>query len=71
MTRSGSNRAVMSEKERVPVARTVLQQCLHAKLQVKPAEQHSEAQFVEVRTEGRVILCPSSVAATSLVEIVL
>lgn len=61
----------MSEKERAPVARTVLQQCLHAKLQVKPAEQHSEAQFVEVRTGDRVIMCPSSVAAASLVENVL
>lgn len=39
----------MSEKERPPVARVVLQQCLHAKLQVKPAEQDSDAQFVEVR----------------------
>lgn len=40
----------MSEKEMLPVARAVLQQCLHAKLQVKPAEQDSEAQFVEVST---------------------
>lgn len=40
----------MSEKEKLPVARAVLQQCLHARLQVKPAEQDSEAQFVEVST---------------------
>lgn len=40
----------MAQKEVLPVARAVLQQCLHAKLQVKPAEQDSEAQFVEVST---------------------
>lgn len=38
----------MSEKEG-PVARTVLQQCLQATLQVKPAEEGSEAQYVQVR----------------------
>lgn len=39
----------MSEKGSGPVARTVLQQCLQARLQVKPAEEDSEAQFVQVR----------------------
>lgn len=39
----------MSEKGCTPVARTVLQQCLQARLQVKPADEHSEAQFVQVR----------------------
>lgn len=38
----------MSDKDRAPVARTVLQQCLHARLQVKPAGEKSEAQFVQV-----------------------
>ncbi|XP_056915186.1 D-aminoacyl-tRNA deacylase 2 [Takifugu flavidus] len=38
----------MSEKDRAPVARTVLQQCLHARLQVKPAGEKSEAQFVQI-----------------------
>lgn len=38
----------MSDKDRLPVARAVLQQCLHAELQVKPAEGDCEAQFVEV-----------------------
>lgn len=39
----------MTEKGCNPVARTVLQQCLQARLQVKPADEHSEAQFVQVR----------------------
>lgn len=39
----------MSEKDRALVARTVLQQCLHARLQVKPADEHSEAEFVQVK----------------------
>lgn len=41
----------MSEKDRALVARTVLQQCLHARLQVKPAGEHSEAEFVQVRVK--------------------
>lgn len=44
---------VMSEKDGATVARTVLQQCLQARLQVKPADEHSEAQFVQVRTGDR------------------
>lgn len=40
----------MAEKGSAPVARAVLQQCLQARLQVKPAEENSEAQFVQVRT---------------------
>lgn len=31
-----------------PLARTVLQQCLHARLQVKPAKEEAEAEWVEV-----------------------
>lgn len=49
----------MSEKDRAPVACTVLQQCLQARLQVKPADEYSEGQFVQVRTVDRVIGCPS------------
>ena len=33
------------------LARTVLQQCLHGRLQVKPADEHSEAEWVEVRDQ--------------------
>lgn len=40
----------MSAKDhRAPAARTVLQQCLHARLQVKPAGEHGEAEFVQVK----------------------
>lgn len=39
----------MTEKGSGPVVRTVLQQCLRARLQVKPAEEDQEAQFVQVR----------------------
>lgn len=39
----------MSEKSCGPAARAVLQQCLQARLQVKPAEGDSEAQWVQVR----------------------
>lgn len=50
----------MSEKDQAPVARTVLQQCLQARLQVKPADENSEAQFVQVRTGDCVIMGPST-----------
>lgn len=46
----------MSEKDRAAVARTVLQQCLHARLQVKPAEEESEAQFVQVKESNILVL---------------
>lgn len=53
------HRHVMSETGRAPAARAVLQQCLQARLQVKPAEELSEAQFVQVRTGDRfmVFIC--------------
>ncbi|KAG7232993.1 hypothetical protein INR49_007880 [Caranx melampygus] len=37
----------MTDRGSGPVARTVLQQCLQARLQVKPADGDSEAQFVQ------------------------
>uniref|UniRef100_H3C1Y6 D-aminoacyl-tRNA deacylase n=1 Tax=Tetraodon nigroviridis TaxID=99883 RepID=H3C1Y6_TETNG len=46
----------MSEKERALAARTVLQQCLHARLQVRPAGEHSEAEFVQVRMDRGTVL---------------
>lgn len=45
----------MSEKDRALVARTVLQQCLHARLQVKPAGEHSEAEFVQVKESNLLV----------------
>lgn len=46
----------MSEKEG-PVARTVLQQCLQATLQVKPAEEGSEAQYVQIGRGMVIYIC--------------
>lgn len=40
-----------------PLARTLLQQCLQATLQVKPADDESEAEYVQVS-------CPFSVQET-------
>ncbi|KAM3594851.1 uncharacterized protein V6R79_014985 [Siganus canaliculatus] len=47
----------MSEKGSAPVARTVLQQCLRATLQVKPAEEQSEAQFVQIDRGMVIYIC--------------
>lgn len=47
----------MSETGRAPVARTVLQQCLQARLQVKPAEELSEAQFVQIDRGMVIYVC--------------
>ncbi|TMS21517.1 D-aminoacyl-tRNA deacylase 2 [Larimichthys crocea] len=40
-----------------PVARTVLQQCVQARLQVSPAEQDTEAQFVQIDRGVVIYLC--------------
>ncbi|XP_062974962.1 D-aminoacyl-tRNA deacylase 2 [Elgaria multicarinata webbii] len=40
-----------------PVARAVLQQCLHARLQVKPAEPGSEAEWVEIQRGLIIYVC--------------
>ncbi|XP_069573155.1 D-aminoacyl-tRNA deacylase 2 [Brachyistius frenatus] len=47
----------MTEKDSAPVARTVLQQCLQARLQVKPAEETSEAQFVQIDRGMVIYIC--------------
>lgn len=47
----------MTEKVCTPVARTVLQQCLQARLQVKPADEHSEAQFVQIDRGMVIYIC--------------
>ncbi|KAJ0063204.1 hypothetical protein NL108_013377 [Boleophthalmus pectinirostris] len=46
----------MSEKE-APVARTVLQQCLRASLMVKPAEEGSEAEYVQIDKGMVIYIC--------------
>ncbi|XP_058471728.1 D-aminoacyl-tRNA deacylase 2-like [Solea solea] len=48
----------MTEKKDGAVfARTVLQQCLHATLQVKPAEDQSQAQFVQIHRGMVIYIC--------------
>ncbi|KAM7403764.1 hypothetical protein PAMA_004273 [Pampus argenteus] len=47
----------MTERSGAPVARTVLQQCLRARLQVKPAEELSEAQFVQIDRGTVIYIC--------------
>ncbi|XP_074547346.1 D-aminoacyl-tRNA deacylase 2-like [Halichoeres trimaculatus] len=48
----------MTEKgSGAPVARTVLQQCLQARLQVKPADEHSEAEFVQIERGMVIYIC--------------
>ncbi|KAG7510820.1 hypothetical protein JOB18_032842 [Solea senegalensis] len=48
----------MTEKKDGAVfARTVLQQCLHATLQVKPAEDQSQAQFVQIDRGMVIYIC--------------
>ncbi|KAG9336396.1 hypothetical protein JZ751_002743 [Albula glossodonta] len=48
----------MSDGKLPPVlARTVLQQCLHARLQVKPAEGESEAEWVEIQRGMVIYVC--------------
>ncbi|KAM3870854.1 D-aminoacyl-tRNA deacylase 2 [Diretmus argenteus] len=40
-----------------PAARTVLQQCLHARLQVKPPDEQSEAEWVEIDRGMVIYVC--------------
>ncbi|XP_059209769.1 D-aminoacyl-tRNA deacylase 2-like [Centropristis striata] len=47
----------MTERSSSPAARTVLQQCLQARLQVKPADEHSEAQFVQIDRGMVIYIC--------------
>ncbi|KAM4543032.1 D-aminoacyl-tRNA deacylase 2-like [Odontesthes bonariensis] len=47
----------MTEKSCSLAARTVLQQCLQARLQVKAADEHSEAQFVQISRGMVIYIC--------------
>ncbi|CAB1331151.1 unnamed protein product, partial [Coregonus sp. 'balchen'] len=47
----------MTEKAGSPQARTILQQCLYARLQVKPADDQSEAEWRDVNTLLNLKLC--------------
>lgn len=58
----------MAAKDKAPVARMMLQRCVQARLQVKPAEGDSEAQFVQVRTGDRVTGGPYCLYADGLLH---
>ncbi|XP_053553903.1 D-aminoacyl-tRNA deacylase 2 [Bombina bombina] len=47
----------MAEATREPAARTVVQQCLYAKLQVKPSDQNFEAEWVEIKRGMVIYVC--------------
>ncbi|XP_023268236.1 putative D-tyrosyl-tRNA(Tyr) deacylase 2 [Seriola lalandi dorsalis] len=47
----------MTEGGRGPAARTVLQQCLRATLQVRPADGDTEAQFVQIDRGMVIYIC--------------
>ncbi|XP_028576964.2 D-aminoacyl-tRNA deacylase 2 [Podarcis muralis] len=47
----------MADSTRGPFARALLQQCLHARLQVKPAEPGSEAEWVEIQRGLIIYVC--------------
>ncbi|CAG5866914.1 D-aminoacyl-tRNA deacylase 2-like [Menidia menidia] len=47
----------MTEKSCSAMARIMLQQCLQARLQVKPADEHSEAQFVQINRGMVIYVC--------------
>ncbi|XP_076002818.1 D-aminoacyl-tRNA deacylase 2 [Genypterus blacodes] len=48
----------MTDKDSfTPVARTVLQQCLHGRLQVKPAEEGEEATWVQINRGMVIYIC--------------
>nr|XP_020644066.1 probable D-tyrosyl-tRNA(Tyr) deacylase 2 isoform X1 [Pogona vitticeps] len=47
----------MADSIRGPLARAILQQCLHARLQVKPPEPGAEAQWVEIQRGLIIYVC--------------
>ncbi|XP_037690697.1 D-aminoacyl-tRNA deacylase 2 isoform X2 [Choloepus didactylus] len=47
----------MADGGRMPQARALLQQCLHARLQVRPAEGDAAAQWVEVQRGLVIYVC--------------
>ncbi|XP_078515518.1 D-aminoacyl-tRNA deacylase 2 [Lissotriton helveticus] len=47
----------MAEKDKVVAARAVVQQCLYAKLQVKPSSEESPAEFVEIHKGMVIYVC--------------
>ncbi|XP_063146092.1 D-aminoacyl-tRNA deacylase 2 [Candoia aspera] len=47
----------MADPDPSPLARVLLQQCLHAQLQVKPAEPGAEARWVEIQRGLIIYVC--------------
>ncbi|XP_007516907.1 D-aminoacyl-tRNA deacylase 2 [Erinaceus europaeus] len=47
----------MTDNDPTPLARALLQQCLHARLQVRPAEGDAAAQWVEVQRGLVIYVC--------------
>lgn len=47
----------MAEGSRIPQARALLQQCLHARLQIRPADGDVAAQWVEVQRGLVIYVC--------------
>ncbi|XP_028250530.1 D-aminoacyl-tRNA deacylase 2-like [Parambassis ranga] len=47
----------MADRGGAPAARTVLQQCIRARLQVKPAEGQSEAEYVQMDRGMVIYIC--------------
>ncbi|XP_068109566.1 D-aminoacyl-tRNA deacylase 2 isoform X2 [Hyperolius riggenbachi] len=47
----------MAAADREVTARVILQQCLHAKLQVKPPDEHSAAEWVEIQRGMVMYVC--------------
>ncbi|XP_066279257.1 D-aminoacyl-tRNA deacylase 2-like [Branchiostoma lanceolatum] len=58
----------MSSSEAVPQARVVVQQCLSARLQVKPPSQENEAEYVEVGRGIIIYICFLKGSTEDLVE---
>lgn len=68
--------AFMADPNPSPLARVLLQQCLHAQLQVKPAEPDSEARWVEVilalrilRVDGQILFAFLHACITVILQI--
>ncbi|XP_047652662.1 D-aminoacyl-tRNA deacylase 2 isoform X1 [Phacochoerus africanus] len=57
----------MAESGRTPQARALLQQCLHARLQVRPAEGDAAAQWVEVTSAPQPLRLSSGAVQRGLV----
>ncbi|KAM9293833.1 D-aminoacyl-tRNA deacylase 2 [Gastrophryne carolinensis] len=58
----------MATSDRQVAARAVLQECLHARLQVKPADDNSEAEWVEIQRGMVIYVCFFKGASKELIS---